>query len=56
MDVVVRLQSGRYRLFLKGASEIITKKCTRHVVISKNPDYSQHTDSEIEVEGTRRDR
>ena len=49
MGVVVRLPSGRYRLFLKGASEILTKKCTRHVVVSKNPDQSQHPDSEIET-------
>ena len=49
MGVVVRLPSGRYRLFLKGASEILTKKCTRHVVVSKNPDLSQHPDSEIET-------
>jgi Ca2+-transporting ATPase len=43
------LQSGRYHLFLKGASEILTKKCTHQIIISKNPDYSQHTDSEIET-------
>jgi len=49
MGVVVRLPSGRYRLFLKGASEILTKKCARHVVVSKNPDHSQHADSEIET-------
>jgi len=49
MGVVVRLQSGRYRLFLKGASEILSKKCKRHVVVSKNPDHSQHVDSEVET-------
>ena len=49
MGVIVRLQSGSYRLFFKGASEILTNKCTRHVVVSKNPDHSQHADSEIEV-------
>ena len=49
MGVVVRLQSGRYRLFLKGASQILTKKCTHYVVISKNPDHSQHADSEIKT-------
>ena len=46
---VVRLPSGRYQLFLKGVSEILTKKCTCHVVVSKNPDHSQHADSEIET-------
>jgi len=49
MGVVVRLSSGPYRLFLKGASEILTKKCIRNVVVSKNPDQSQHPDSEIET-------
>ena len=49
MGVIVRLQSGRYRLFLKGASEILTKKCTRHVVVSKNPDRGQSADSEIKT-------
>ena len=49
MGVVVRLHSGRYCLFLEGASEILTKKCARHVVVSKNPDHSQHADSEIET-------
>jgi len=47
--VVVRLRSGHYRLFLKGASEILAEKCTRHVVVSKNPDQNQHPDSEIET-------
>ena len=49
MGVVVRLQSGRYRLFLEGASEILTKKCKRHVVVSRNPDRSQNVDSEVET-------
>ena len=50
MGVVVRLQPGRYRLFLKGASEVLAKECTRHVVVSRNMGHSQHTDSEIETE------
>jgi Ca2+-transporting ATPase len=49
MGVVVHLRSGRYRLFLKGASEVLTGNCTRHVVVSKNPDRSQDPDSEIET-------
>ena len=58
MGVVVRLPSGPYRLLLKGASEVLTEKCTRHVVVSKNPDQSQHPDSEIEtkaIDGTAED-
>jgi len=50
MGVVVHLSSGRFRLFLKGASENLTKKCTRHVVVSKNPDQSGGPDPEIETE------
>lgn len=49
MGVVVRLRSGRYRLFLKGASEILTKKCTRHVVVSKHADQTQDPNSPIDV-------
>lgn len=38
MGVVVRKESGRrYRVFLKGASEILSKKCRRHVVVSPPP-------------------
>jgi len=49
MGVVVRLHSSRYRLFLKGTLEILTKKCARHIIVSKNPDHSQHADSDIET-------
>ena len=49
MGVVVRLPSGRHRLFLKGASEILTKKCTRHAMVSNTPNHTQHRDSEIET-------
>jgi len=49
MGVVARLQSGHYRLFLKGTSETLTKKCKYHVVARKNPDHSQHVDSEVET-------
>jgi Ca2+-transporting ATPase len=52
MGVIVRLQSGRYRLFLKGASEILTKRCTCHVIVSKNPNHSQHVNSEVETKIT----
>ena len=49
MGVVVRLNSCRYRLFLKGASEILTKRCTPHVVVSKNADQQQGPNDEIET-------
>jgi Ca2+-transporting ATPase len=35
MGVVLRKESGRrYRIFFKGASEILSKKCKRHVVVT----------------------
>lgn len=33
MGVVIRLPNGRYRLFLKGASEVLAKLASRHVVV-----------------------
>jgi Ca2+-transporting ATPase len=36
MGCVVRLPDGVYRLFIKGASEILTRKCTRHVVVHRD--------------------
>ncbi|KAJ2988654.1 hypothetical protein NUW54_g9048 [Trametes sanguinea] len=38
MGVVVRLPGGRYRVYLKGASEILTKQCSRHVVVERGSD------------------
>ncbi|EIN10054.1 Ca-transporting ATPase [Punctularia strigosozonata HHB-11173 SS5] len=35
MGVVVKLGNGRWRLYMKGASEILTKRCSSHVVVSK---------------------
>ncbi|KAH9902643.1 calcium-translocating P-type ATPase [Cubamyces lactineus] len=35
MGVVVRLPGGSYRVYLKGASEILTKNCSRHVVVER---------------------
>ncbi|KAI0775069.1 calcium-translocating P-type ATPase [Trametes elegans] len=35
MGVVVRLPGGRARIYLKGASEILTKNCTRHIVVER---------------------
>ena len=36
MGCVVRLPDGTHRLYIKGASEILTRKCTRHVVVREN--------------------
>jgi P-type Ca2+ transporter type 2C len=46
MGVVVRLPHGAgYRLYLKGASEISTGKCTRHVVVKKDGSYSNELET-----------
>ncbi|KAK0522645.1 plasma membrane calcium [Tilletia horrida] len=34
MGVVVKLREGGYRLFLKGASEVLTKACSSHVAVA----------------------
>jgi Ca2+-transporting ATPase len=49
MGVVVNLPCGKHRLYVKGASEILTRKCTRHVVVSKNSQGSAGVDQEIET-------
>jgi Ca2+-transporting ATPase len=36
MGAVVRVKRDKWRLYLKGASEILTKSCTRHVVVHKD--------------------
>ncbi|KAF9448305.1 calcium-transporting ATPase [Macrolepiota fuliginosa MF-IS2] len=33
MGVVIRLPNGGHRLYVKGASEILSKKCNQHVVV-----------------------
>ena len=48
MGVVVKLESGSHRLYVKGTSEILTKLCTRHVVVS--PDANQASDEDATVE------
>ncbi|KAL1405555.1 plasma membrane calcium [Vanrija albida] len=34
MGVVVKTTAGKYRLYIKGASEVLAKKCTRYVVVN----------------------
>jgi len=46
MGAVICLHSVHYHLFLKGASKILMKKCSRHVIVSKNLDHTQHANSE----------
>jgi Ca2+-transporting ATPase len=49
MGVVVKLMNGRARLYLKGASEILSKKCTRHVIVSKDASQRGGHDEEVET-------
>lgn len=47
MGVVVKLPDGRFRLHLKGASEILSKKCRSHVIVHK--DGAESTLQDIET-------
>ena len=49
MGVVVKVRDGLWRVYLKGASEILTKKCTRHVVVGRPGEVVKDVD-EDEVE------
>ncbi|KAK4052003.1 plasma membrane calcium [Microbotryomycetes sp. JL221] len=44
MGVVVRLDNGKYRLYLKGASEVLAKLCNRHVVVEENSTSGSESD------------
>lgn len=35
MGVVVKISEKKHRLYIKGASEIVTKNCSKHVVVSE---------------------
>ena len=48
MDVVVELENSSHRLYIKGASKILTKLCIRHVIGS--PDANQASDEDATVE------
>ncbi|KAF7312342.1 Calcium-transporting ATPase [Mycena indigotica] len=49
MGVVVKTPQGKYRLYLKGASEILSKKCVSHVVVHKPDSGTQSQGDEIET-------
>ncbi|KLO10815.1 calcium-translocating P-type ATPase [Schizopora paradoxa] len=50
MGVVVKIGEGRWRVYLKGASEILTKKCERHVVVTPPGTDSKEREESKEVE------
>ncbi|KAJ7792541.1 Ca-transporting ATPase [Mycena olivaceomarginata] len=49
MGVVVRTPRGKFRLHLKGASEILSNKCVRHVVVRKEGPSARDSTEEIET-------
>ncbi|KAJ7227086.1 Ca-transporting ATPase [Mycena pura] len=49
MGVVVKTRQGKFRLYLKGASEILSKKCVSHVVVHKPGTGNQSAAEEIET-------
>ncbi|KAJ6501168.1 Ca-transporting ATPase, partial [Mycena vitilis] len=49
MGVVVKTRQGRFRLYLKGASEMLSKKCERHVVVHKDGAGAGAAATEIET-------
>ncbi|KZT57691.1 Ca-transporting ATPase [Calocera cornea HHB12733] len=52
MGIVVRLDNGNYRFYVKGASEILSKLCSRHVVTRPvDEDEDQSSDNQdVEVD------
>ena len=51
MGVVVKVREGKWRLYLKGASEILTKKCVKHVVVGRpGEQIDESEDGEVETQ------
>jgi Ca2+-transporting ATPase len=49
MGVVIKMPTGKFRLYLKGASEIMSKKCMQHVVVHKEDAGAGCPTEEIET-------
>ena len=49
MGVIVRLSSGKFRLYAKGASEILSKECAQHVVVRNRNSETGKVNEEVEV-------
>jgi len=46
MGVVVKLASGGYRGYFKGASEILAKRSTKHIVVHQDGNYPDHIETQ----------
>ena len=46
MGVVVKLPGGKWRFYVKGASEVLTKKCVKHVVVESLGHFVNKTEVE----------
>jgi P-type Ca2+ transporter type 2C len=49
MGVVVKLPNGGYRLHLKGASEVLAKRCISHVVVRQDGGNASSSDGSVET-------
>jgi Ca2+-transporting ATPase len=49
MGVVVKMSNNRWRLYVKGASEIMTKQCRSHVVVHQDGNHRGSEDGEVET-------
>ncbi|KAF5371839.1 hypothetical protein D9615_009535 [Tricholomella constricta] len=49
MGVVVKVPGGGYRVYLKGASEILSKKCRKHVVVRSPSEKPLDEGNEVET-------
>ncbi|PPR03673.1 hypothetical protein CVT24_007794 [Panaeolus cyanescens] len=54
MGVVIQRPDGRYRVYFKGASEILAKKSTRHIVVSRDHSASDEIETK-EIDAHSRD-
>ena len=54
MGVVVRINKNHYRVYLKGASEILTRRCTHHVVLERGSKEEHRVDT-VEIDDIARD-
>ena len=49
MGCVVQLPDGTHRLYIKGASEILARKCTRHVLVRDAANEASSGNDEVET-------